>query len=76
MNVIIIYCNEYTSICQTFVVINKIRKLLFFLYNTLHIKNKDYMDKIKNLGYNQIKIFINLEIIGEEKLYIYIYIFF
>ena len=29
------------------------------------------MDKIKNLGCNQIKIFINLEIIGEEKLYIY-----
>ena len=35
---------------------------------------------MKNLNYNQIKIFINLEIIGEEdknkkKLYIYIYIF-
>ena len=25
---------------------------------------------MKNLDYNQIKIFINLEIIGEEKLYI------
>ena len=28
------------------------------------------MDKMKNLDRNQIKIFINLEIIGEEKLYI------
>ena len=34
------------------------------------------MDKIKNLDCNQIKIFINLEIIGKEKLYIYIYIYF
>ena len=33
-------------------------------YNTLHIKNKDQM---KNLDCNQIKIYINLEIIGEEK---------
>ena len=33
------------------------------------------MDKIKNLDCNQIKVFINSEIIGEEKLYIYIYIF-
>ena len=32
------------------------------------------MDWMKNLDCNQIKIFINLEIIGEEKLYIYIYI--
>ena len=31
------------------------------------------MDQMKNLDCNQIKIFINLEIIGEEKLYIYIY---
>ena len=30
------------------------------------------MDKIKNLDCNQIKVFINLEIIGEEKI---IYIF-
>ena len=30
---------------------------------------------MKNLDCNQIKIFIHLEIIGEEKLYIYIYIF-
>ena len=30
------------------------------------------MDKMKNLDCNQIKIFINLEIIGEEKI---IYIF-
>ena len=30
------------------------------------------MDYMKNLDFNnQIKIFINLEIIGEEKLYIY-----
>ena len=29
------------------------------------------MDKMKNLDCNQIKIFINLGIIGEEKLYIY-----
>ena len=29
------------------------------------------MDKIKNLDCNQIKIFINLEIVGEEKLYIF-----
>lgn len=29
---------------------------------------------MKNLDYNQIKIFVNLKIIGEEKLYI-IYIF-
>ena len=28
---------------------------------------------MKNLDCNQIKIFINLEIIGEEKLYTYIY---
>ena len=34
------------------------------------------MDLMKNLKCNQIKIFINLEIIGEEKLYIYIYIYF
>ena len=34
------------------------------------------MDKIKNLDCNQIKVFINSEIIGEEKLYIYIYIYF
>ena len=34
------------------------------------------MDKMKNLDCNQIKIFINLEIIEEEKLYIYIYIYF
>ena len=33
------------------------------------------MDKMKNLDCNQIKIFINLEIIEEEKLYIYIYIY-
>ena len=33
------------------------------------------MDKMKNLDCNQIKIFINLEMIGEEKLYIYIYIY-
>ena len=30
------------------------------------------MDKMKNLDCNQIKIFINLEIIGEEKLYIFL----
>ena len=30
------------------------------------------MDKTKNLDCNQIKIFINLEIIGEEKLYIFL----
>ena len=30
------------------------------------------MDKIKNLDCNQIKIFINLEIIREEKLYIFL----
>ena len=30
------------------------------------------MDKIKNLDCNQIKVFINLEIIGEEKLYIFL----
>ena len=30
---------------------------------------------MKNLNCNQIKIFINLEIIGEEILYIYIYIY-
>ena len=30
---------------------------------------------MKNLDCNQIKNFINLEIIGEEKLYIYIYIY-
>ena len=32
------------------------------------------MDYMRKLDCNQIKIFINLEIIGEEKLYIYIYI--
>ena len=31
---------------------------------------------MKNLDCNQIKIFINLEIIEEEKFYIYIYIYF
>ena len=30
------------------------------------------MDKMKNLDCNQINIFINLKIIGGEKLYIYI----
>ena len=34
------------------------------------------MDWMKNLDCNQIKIFINLEIIGEENIYIYIYISF
>ena len=35
-------------------------------------KNNDEMDYMKNLDCNnQIKIFINLEIIGEEKLYIF-----
>ena len=29
---------------------------------------------MENLDCNQIKIFINLKIIGEEKLYIYIYL--
>ena len=29
-------------------------------YNTLHLKNKDYVDQMKNLDCNQIKIFINL----------------
>ena len=33
-------------------------------YDTLHVKKKDQM---KNLDCNQIKIYINLEIIGEEK---------
>ena len=32
-------------------------------YNTLHLKNKDQMEQMKNLDCNQIKIFINLEII-------------
>ena len=32
-------------------------------YNTLHLKNKDLVDQMKNLDCNQIKIFINLEII-------------
>ena len=31
------------------------------------------MDQMKNLNCNQIKIFINLEIIGEKKLYTYFY---
>ena len=30
------------------------------------------MDYMKNLDCNRIKIFINLEIIGEEKLYIFL----
>ena len=38
-------------------------------YNTLHYM--DQVDQMKNLDCNQIKIFINLEIIGEEKLYIF-----
>ena len=33
------------------------------------------MDKMKNLDCNQINIFINLKIIGEEKLYIYEFFF-
>ena len=32
------------------------------------------MDQMKNLDCNRIKIFINLEIIGEEILYIYIFL--
>ena len=44
-------------------------------HNTLHVQNKDYVDKMKNLDCYQIKIFINLEIVEEEKLYIYIYIY-
>ena len=37
-------------------------------YNTLHLKNTmDQMDQMKNLDCDQINIFINLEIIGEEK---------
>ena len=45
-------------------------------YNTLHVKNNDYM---KNFDCNQIKIFINLEIIGEDKdkdnkIYIYFFL--
>ena len=32
-------------------------------HNTLHLKIKDQMDQIKNLDCNQIKIFINLELI-------------
>ena len=40
-------------------------------YNTLHLKNTmDQMDQMKNLDCDQIKIFINLEIIGEKKNYI------
>ena len=38
-------------------------------YNTLHYM--DQVDQMKNLDCNQIKIFINLEIIGEEKFYIF-----
>ena len=30
-------------------------------------------DQMKNLDYNEIKIFINLEIIGEEKLYLFFF---
>ena len=41
-------------------------------YNTLHLKNKDLVDQMKNLDCNQIKIFINLKIIEEEKLYIFL----
>ena len=41
-------------------------------YNTLHLKNKDYVDQMKNLDCNQIKIFMYLEIIGKEKLYIFL----
>ena len=29
---------------------------------------------MKNLDYNEIKIFINLEIIGEEKLYLFFFL--
>ena len=32
-------------------------------YNTLHLKIKNQMDQKKNLDCNQIKIFVNLEII-------------
>ena len=41
-------------------------------YNTLHLKNKDLVDQMKNLDCNQINIFINLKIIEEEKLYIFL----
>ena len=41
-------------------------------YNTLHLKNKDLVDYMKNLDCNQINIFINLKIIEEEKLYIFL----
>ena len=39
--------------------------------NYVYIREKRGKFDIYNLGCNQIKIFINLEIIGEEKLYIY-----
>ena len=40
-------------------------------YNTLHLKNTmDQMNQMNNLDCDQIKIFINLEIIGEKKNYI------
>ena len=45
-------------------------RLLLVIHSTGK-KNKDYMDKMKNLNCNQIKNFINLGIIGEEKLYIF-----
>ena len=45
-------------------------------YNTLHLKNKNQMDQMKNLDGNQIKIFINLKIIEKEyknkKIYLFI----
>ena len=48
MNVIIIYCNEYTSIFKTSVVISKVRRknyhfthiLFLFLFFTIHLVKK------------------------------------
>ena len=51
--------------------ITTIRKLLFFFFLKKYTTCKKNKDQMKNLDCNQINIFINLEIIGEKKLYIY-----
>ena len=63
MCLIILNNKKIAILIKLLSVINNIFYIKFSFYNTLHVKNKDYMDKMKNLDCNQIKIFINLEII-------------
>ena len=57
------YKKKIAILIKLLSVINNLFYINFSFYNTLYVKNKDYIDKMKNLDCNQIKIFINLEII-------------